>query len=381
MRRKDETPIIIANSAPFRLILRDEDIWEPTIDDINRCTYDYVKLHRVSQFIDVGIDPLPLAIGFDGSLILPAIPKYRDKDIALDIFNSTLCRILFGGIYSEAVLPENVVFGRLTYDGYYAHLSGGNTGTITQFHRAILNKHVGQLDVILLLNPPIIKVSELEKSFYKGKTILDKIPRISASILLNGVSCFVKHQWTESLISLWASIEQIISHIWKYYIVNKANHFEVAIPKRKEFLEDYRTWTTSTKVEMLYQKSMIGPEEYKLLNKARKSRNDFIHQGTIPNKEHSEAALDAILRLISLVVTDFHSSSNNLNDIKELITGHLRSELIPKGGKIDGEVTHWLEIPPIPGDPGWGDKEYEIIEDIRLQILDDGTIKQINKRE
>lgn len=377
MRRKDETPVIIGNATPFRLILRDEDKWEPTIDDINDRTYDYVKLHRVSKFINVGIDPFPLAFGFDGSLILPAIRKYQDKDIVLDIFNSTLGRLLFGGIYSEAVLPENVAFGRLTFDGYYAHLSGGNPGTITQFHRSILNKLVGQTDAIYLLHPPVIKVSDLEKSFYKGKVILDKIPRLSASILLNGVTYFVKHQWTESLISLWTSIEQIISHIWDCYILNKVDQFEVVIPKRKEFLQDYRTWTTSTKIEMLYQKNMIGSGEYTLLNKARRARNDFIHEGIIPKKAHSEATLDALLSLISLTVTDFHSS-NNLNEIREIITMHVRRELIPKGGKIEGKVTHWLAIPPIPGDPGWGDKEYEMIEDIQLKILDEETIKSIN---
>lgn len=374
--REDQIPVIIGNATPFRLILREQDKWDPTIDQINHRTYDYVKLHRLSAFLYITDDQFPLAIGFDGSLILPAMPMYQDKDTALDIFNNTLGKLLFGGLYSEAVLPENVVFGRLTYDSYFSHLSGGNPGTITQFHKSILNKYVGILDVITLLTPPIVQVSELERSFYQGKKILDMIPRLSASILLNGVSTFVKHQWTECLITLWTTIEQIINHIWDSHIVGKINEFEVSIPRRKDFLTDYRTWTTSTKIEMLYQKNLIGAEEYKFLNIARKSRNDFIHEGTTPKKEHAQAALEAMLRTISLTVTNFHNSEQ-LNNVRELIFKHVRGELIPRKGEIKGEVTHWMEIPPIPGDPGWGDKEYEVIPELQLQILDDETLKSI----
>jgi len=335
-------------------------------------------LHRLSAFLYIANDHFPLAIGFDGSLILPAMPMYQDKDTALDIFNNTLGKLLFGGLYSEAILPENVVFGRLTYDSYFSHSSGGTPGTITQFHKSIQDTSVGILDVITLLDPPAVQVSELEKSFYQGKKILDMIPRLSAGILLNGISSFVKHQWTECLITLWTTIEQTINHIWDFHIVDKINEFEVSIPRRKDFLKDYRTWTTSTKIEMLYQKNLIGAEEYKFLNIARKSRNDFIHEGTTPKKAHAQAAIDALLRTISLTVTNFRNTEQ-LNNVRELIFKHLRGELIPREGKIKGEVTHWMKIPPIPGDPDWVNEEYEVIPELQLQILNDETIKSIYK--
>lgn len=57
---KEETkhvPVIIGNYAPFRLVLRDTDTWSPTLEQINSREYDYVKLCRLSCFIDIGIAP------------------------------------------------------------------------------------------------------------------------------------------------------------------------------------------------------------------------------------------------------------------------------------------------------------------------------------
>ena len=93
-------PIIIGNCAPFRLVMRKEDVWNPTLEQINNRKYDYVKLCRISMFLDIGIAPYSLAIGFDGSLILPAIEEFRNRDNAVNKLNEVLGVLLLGGIYS-----------------------------------------------------------------------------------------------------------------------------------------------------------------------------------------------------------------------------------------------------------------------------------------
>jgi hypothetical protein len=52
-------------------VTRKTDKWDPTLEQINDRTYDYVKLSRISGFVDIGITPYSIGIGFDGSLILP----------------------------------------------------------------------------------------------------------------------------------------------------------------------------------------------------------------------------------------------------------------------------------------------------------------------
>lgn len=368
MEENNRIPIILGNASPFRIIVRETDNWSPTIEEINDRTYDYVKLHRLSTYIDIDIQPYSLGIAFDGSLILPAINEFRDKDKSLDVFNQTLGFLLLGGIYTEAVLPEDISVGSMTLDGYFRS-STSISGAVSNFHQAIRMKHVGALESIKLLNPEEIKIEDYQNAIESGNATLSAIPRLSANILLNGVTQYVKHQWPESLVSLWTSIEQVLSHIWDIEIVRERNESGQKITGRKKFLLDFRTWSASAKVEVLYQNTLIDSEIYGFLNNARKARNKFVHNGVKPTEANVKSALDSLFSLISLAYSNF-KDKNHLNSIIDKIDKHLRGELIPKQRALSmEEVTHWLAIPPIPGDTNWGDKEYEIIEELQLKKI------------
>lgn len=362
-------PIIVGNASPFRLIVRETDNWTPTLEDINNRSYDYVKLNRLSTNIDVDIRPYSMGVAFDGSLILPATKEFHDKDTSLDVFNRTLGFLLMGGIYTEAVSPEDMSFGTMTLDGYFRS-SSSSSGSIANFHHAIQTKLVGTLDSIKLLSPEEIEVKDYEKAIALGKNTLSAVPRLSASILLNGVTQFVKHQWPESLVSLWTSIEQVLSHVWNTEIVQKRNESGSEIVGRKKFLQDFRTWSSSAKIEVLYQNENIDSEIYEYLNKARKSRNNFVHDGIKPKQEDAHSALIALFHIISLCGSGYEDK-HALNGIVENIEKNLRGELIPKQRTLPKEeASHWLPMPPLPGDSEWGDKEYEIIEELQLKKID-----------
>ena len=88
-----------------------------------------------------------MAVGFDGSLILPAIPHFREKEKALGVFNKTIGEITFGGIYYEAVQPRDLSYGELYFIGYFKQfplMSGLNAN----FNEAISMKKAGILDGI-----------------------------------------------------------------------------------------------------------------------------------------------------------------------------------------------------------------------------------------
>lgn len=361
-------PVIMGNCAPFRLVLRDTDTWSPTLKQINSREYDYVKLCRLSCFIDIGIAPFSLGISFDGSLILPVSDDFKTRESALDKFNETLGILLLGGIYSEAVQPTDISFGALFFDGYVKQYNSG-TGHEASFHRAIQTKHVSTIDVISLLSPKTMLSTEIETAYKKGKEHFAKLDKLSPSLLLNGTSNYVKHQWGESTIFLWTSIEQIVNVIWTKEIIKNETDSDEGIEGRGKFLKDFRTWTISTKIELLYQKGFIKIEHYKQLNKARKSRNDFVHNGKKLTQKNVKCALDGLFSLLSLVISSYEKS-NLLNDTLEAIYENQRGDLIPKKTTFsEDEVTHWLSLPPLPGDNGWGDKEYEVIEELVLKPL------------
>ncbi|MCP3964183.1 MAG: hypothetical protein GY719_40655 [bacterium] len=366
MAESSHVPIVIGNAAPFRLVVRDEDHWNPSLEDINRGQYDYVKLHRLSAFVDVGIAPYSLGIGFDGSLVLPATDDYKDRDAALAKFNQVLGQLLLGGVYTEAVSPEDITFGTLTLDGYFRGITCAS-GPVSRFHQAIRQKMGGVLDLGRLVKPRKIAVGEVESSLLKGKEVLATVDRLSAGILLNGVTYLVRHQWAEALVGLWTSIEQVVSHIWDTRIAKCDSDRGAKIVGRGKFLQDFRTWTTSARVEVLYQKGLIGAGEYNLLNKARKARNEFVHSGKTPKRQSAEASAKALFGLMSLVIANY-KDSGHLSDIYERILRNVRGSFVPKERVVPmEEVSWWIEIPPIPGDPRWGDRKYDVVESLRLK--------------
>jgi hypothetical protein len=362
-------PIIIGNCAPFRLVTRKSDKWEPTLEQINDRTYDYVKLCRLSMFIDVGIKPYSIAVSFDGSLILPGVEKFRNRDIALQKFNETLGILLLGGIYSEAIQPVDISFGTMFLDGYVKQ-HGGGSGAISNFHNSIRTKTVGIGDAIRLLEPRAILNTDIQSAYKKGQEYFQVIPTLSPSLLLNGISNYVKHQWIESLIFLWTSIEQLINIIWKKEIMlSGKNNNEEVIEGRSKFLEDFRTWTTSTKIEVLYQKRIINPNLYKQLNTARKSRNDFVHSSKELNENKVRTALESFFTILSLIVSDY-KDTDMLSDTLEMVLRNQRGDLFPKKAVFEKrEISHWMELPPLPGDPSWSGN-YEIIKEFVLKPLE-----------
>lgn len=364
----NHVPVVIGNYAPFRLVLRETDNWNFTLDQVYNREYDYVKLCRLSCFIDIGIAPFSLGVSFGGSLILPATEKYSNREDASDTFNETLETLLLGGVYSEAIQPIDISYGTLFSDGYVKSMGGG-TGAISSFHRAIETKLIGPFDGIPLIEPETILNSDIEKAYKRGKSIISKLDNLSPSLLLNGTSHYVKHQWTEGLIFLWTSIEQLVNIIWNQEIINDESQGDTVIEGRTRFLKDYRTWTTSTRIEVLYQRGFISADDYHLLNSARKARNDFVHNGEKLNERKVRCALEGFFRLISLIITDYQNPLE-LKDITDHIFSNQRGDLYPKKTTLNlDEVKYWHNIPPLPGDKNWDGKEYEIIEELVLRPL------------
>jgi hypothetical protein len=130
---RDAVPIITANFRPLRFVTHGgDDAWAPTLEQINGREYDYVKLHRMSTYVDVGIAPFSLGICFDGTLVLPALPQYQDRTSALTLFNKTLTELVVGGLYCEAVTPDDLSYGSLSYTSY-ARISRGRARAFSIF--------------------------------------------------------------------------------------------------------------------------------------------------------------------------------------------------------------------------------------------------------
>lgn len=364
---KDGVRIITANAKPFRLVVRgDSDLWQPTLDQINGRTYDYVKLHRLSTYVDVGIAPFSLGFCFDGTLVLPAIEKYRERTSALSKFNQTLVELLMGGLYCEAVEPDDIGYGSLSLDGY-SRVLGGAHGPAASFHTAARLKLMGALDSIQLLKPEKVSVEELRAALASGRELLSQLGPVPQEQILYGATFYVKKQWAESLLHMWTTTEGIVETAWQRHVLCYPSS---PSKKRRAFLEDHRTWTVSAKLEVLHQKGLLPAETYELLDTVRKARNDFAHRGSAPDHLVASRAVHGFFEMASLCASHFERR-DLFSKVIDLVENRCNPEFYPKKTRFDqSEVSHWLAISPLPGDPGWGDQPYEVIEELRLQPIE-----------
>lgn len=369
-------PIITANFHPLRFVLRGEqDAWSPTLQQINSRDYDYVRLHRMSTYLDVGISPFSLGICFDGTLVLPALPKYLDIQNTLTLINTTLAELLLGGLYCEAVAPEDIGYGSLSFTSY-ARTLGGGPGAAASFHRAARSKYLGELEVLSLLKPEVVSVDALLKALSFGRDLLKKLGSISLEQVLYGATFYVKMQWAESLIHIWTVTERIVELAWHKHVVL---HGSTPSKQRRSFLEDHRSWPVSTKLEVLFQKNLVPIETLTTLDEVRKARNEFAHRGRAPNRDTATKALKGCFQLASLAASNFREISL-FKQVIDLVQE--RSEPTPFPRHAASHILKttpatlekfrtglWLAVPPIPGDVSWGDKAYEVIDELKLKPI------------
>lgn len=354
-------PAIIAFTSPLRLVFRDnKDKWAPTIDDINNHTYEYVKLHRLSASLDIGLPkPLCMHVAFDGSLLLPQIERFWPIEKAVSAFNGILAYILLGGIYFGPVEPPDIDQAVLYTTGYFRPV-GMASSFVSQIRMGLQSKIASPLHAILLYQPKHVFSADIHKAYKEGKTICSAIPSLSAEFLVHGVAAFISHDWGGSLSYLWITAEQIVEHLWNTHVVARVLQPDPAIAGRREFLNDHRTWTTSTRVEVLFQKGILSTKTYELLSLARKARNDLAHSGKLPKRVAAEAALDSVFQLIACVFKpdDIDYFSGRLRDYKML--SPIERQYTPQTVTRADQGGLWMgPLPPIPGENEWGNKPYE----------------------
>jgi len=341
----DGTPLVMAVSAPLKLIAKDgRDRWKPTLQDINRSTYDYLRLNRASGFIDGNVAPYMMLVGFDGSLAMPALPEFSKPEVALKIFNRVFLEMLLGGVYTEAAAPSDICSGWLFKTGYIRMLSGASRNTA--LHSSLRDRSASITDNIILLDRKPITLATLQKAISRGRSILAKCDPLSPEIALSGATHYVAGALAEALTCIWTSIEQVISRIWRLEVETKVQ--ADAIPSRSGFLKDYRVWTTSARIELLYQKGLVQAETYRYLNLARKARNEFIHRGSQPEFADATAALTALFQLLSACASDYKNTSL-LDDVCQQVNSRfIRRPRSEDDGKL--EPTYWRDIARLPGE-------------------------------
>ena len=94
-----------------------------------------------------------------------------------------------------------------------------------------------------------------------------------AAMFTLSVSSYEEHDFSRSLITSWAIIENILNSLWKALMRESNPPIQ---GKRKEKWNG-SNFTISIKIEMLSMAGMLSEAEYGLVDKARVDRNNWIH--------------------------------------------------------------------------------------------------------
>jgi len=363
--------VVLAYTRPRRFILKNaNDQWEVTIDDINLNTYDYARLHRLSTSFDIkGEDLWCIHLCFDGSIVLPSLPEFYSLDFVLKTCNQLLAEMLLGGVYFEAVEPNDVDKAALYHTGYVWPMGLANSQLATLLFQLKL-KVASAYERIHLLNPATVTAQELHDARDRGQKIGQKIDNLSLLFIIRGVSAYRHHEWLHSLLNFWFGVEQVVSWYWENWVIKGKRQPSTPIAGRTNFLNDFRSWTTASQIEVLYQLAAIDEDTYRKLNEARKARNNLVHKGQLPEEKHAIVVFEGFFQLLSLAYTDGDSRDSFAALLEEYKTpkpfevgfveydfeeGQRRREFEREGQAYRFSAPR----PSIPGEPKWGEKEYE----------------------
>ena len=368
MKEKNTVPVWAGNFPPLRLVSLDDDEWSVSLDDINAMRYDSTKLFRSSLNIDVGIAPLSLIVLFDGTLILPMCSDIPKK-MALSLFNRHLTDLLLGGLLVHEVSPDDVTPGSLNFWGYHRHHCP--KGRYAKLSQSLRTRRADPDDALWLLEPKIIPKREYLSYHSTGRALSGKLPDSFSLVFLPSCTSFSNEEWERALILGWTSIELIIEGIWLKRVVSGARVDGITNKRRKTFLSDTRTWSSSARIELLWQIGVLTDEIYELVDRARAARNAFVHSAKACAPEDSRSAIEGALALIETVGTDsdLPFKRTDLMRLLDESTEHFRSPITDENGRLLFEPTLWRYPDPAPGFDDWGDRPFEKRQDIQLKPM------------
>jgi len=270
-------PAWVSFLRPYTTVIQsEEEKLIISIDQVNSGSYGSDKLSKVVATLPLSEGEAHALISYDGAIAVQRNVTCSTTDKAVDSLNRILCAILLGGIHTEVIYQQDLSCGSLNQkkDIFVYNPS---------LHSRLRHQWASLEERIILTHPRVLQVSDLINAHKFGDSVIGAITNFSPFFLLHGYSAMVTQNRTDALASLWVVVEQLTSYLWdNRFLGNSDFHPAQDINGRKKALKDNRTWTTSVKHELLWQKGVFSEKCLLFLMSARKQRNKLVHAGTAP---------------------------------------------------------------------------------------------------
>ncbi|MEY8758995.1 hypothetical protein [Chryseobacterium tongliaoense] len=335
-----EIPCWITYIHPYTFIVPDgENPWTIPLKEINDVSYNHSNLLRVVTKLQTEENQLDSLICYDGTIGLAQHGKFQEKNHAINYFNKILLALNLIGFSVEYVDHRDVLSGAFE-DGWKISNSEMGGSALSHLHSKNRWRVGSNMDSIYLDNPRILTVNEFKGLLKLGLNVLESIPNLSPKFLNIGLTEIKYGNWDLVLSNLWISSEQLVDFLWhSKFLINIDKDSNSPISGRKQSLrDDNRTWSSSVKLELLFQTGLIDKNTFENLFNARKVRNKLVHEGKSANKEIAIGLLSAIINLLKTLVGP---------DVIKLIVPIFRNSLsVNKSMILNSELFDgWRNIP------------------------------------
>ena len=86
------------------------------------------------------------------------------------------------------------------------------------------------------------------------------------------------------------------------------------------------------------------------------------------NPSNFLGSLHVLSRVLSLIDSDY-AHTDIYDNILLMINNHRRGSLDEHTKARNKDVKYWRYLPPLPGHSSWGDKPFEIIDELQLKEI------------
>lgn len=224
--------------------------------------------------------------------------KLQFEDKFVKYANRVVCEFCVSEIVTEPVTQVHV--SRASLIDNHALITQGSGGresyyyrTVDPYNQVLTGKWITNRIV------PIEKLSKVSKLSCTSRllNVSSALPDFIASAYYN----FSTQNLSESMLSSWIVVEQIIDYLWGEYVRELQNS------KREKRLRDTRTYSSAVRIEVLFMSGELSNQEYEMFQKARKSRNDLAHRALISHDcayEGMNAMKLAIEHVVNAVIAE-----------------------------------------------------------------------------
>ncbi|MPY01332.1 hypothetical protein [Salinivibrio sp. VYel4] len=300
-------PAWMAYISPYSFIYRNKNSGLGiSLDDINNNSYDGNKLGEIVAKIPIdssmGISAL---ISYDGAIAVPQCDDFPTKSDGIEKLNEIQCSLLLGGIHTE-VLHSNALSIGFLQDKVRLFSYTPSIHTQLRLNWSSVSERKN------LLNPRVLFVEDIKKAFCQGQKIIKGIYNFSPFFLLNAYTALIHRNNSDALNNLWIVVEQLTDFLWKEQYL-KMNAWSPRLQRCHSHLSQKRQLKNIwAKQQMLRLSKIITKKCHKTLSTARTTRNDLVHDGTVPDFCMIKALWDVLPSLFEACSSIHNIGINNI---------------------------------------------------------------------